>query len=478
VETDELAIYGWINPAKPPERVKAERYRMVMMLVVRYGVHHYLDDVWQEWQLAVFKRTRMLELLPVEQREVYTFGIARNLCRNPPLKDPPISIPLLDSLKAPEGEAGIHEGELEKKRLDHPADSLRRFSDFDCARGKYYDKPICTAGRALRLGRRRASPRRMSGSTSAVPGMRFATVWALAGRRERTGRMPGFITNDERRLRSYLLKLATDEELDQIEEVYLSTSEHAELIDDVENRLISDYVQGRLSEEEERAFTINYLVTPERREQVAIARALVDLPISALSPAPSSLWRRIVAWMSVPTPALVFAPAGAAVLLAVTSFVMFLGWRGQIRQTQVATRQAQELRGARAKAEERVLTASVLSVPVLRADEANLAAGRTQKLTFRLPADLPDAIVIPIDLPQITGGAVVDAVLSASGQTVWVERAVRLLASGRGQYTELRVPFATLQPHLGRPFRLEIVERDHASLAVFQMLFETERASK
>ena len=124
VETDELAIYAWINPVKPPERVKMERYRMVVMLAVRYGVHHYLDDLWQDWQLGVHQRTRISEVLPVEQREAFSFGIARNLCRSLLRKDPPISVPVLGSSEEPDGRAGIREGEVEKRRLDHPAASL------------------------------------------------------------------------------------------------------------------------------------------------------------------------------------------------------------------------------------------------------------------------------------------------------------------------------------------------------------------
>jgi hypothetical protein len=288
--------------------------------------------------------------------------------------------------------------------------------------------------------------------------------------------MPASISADEKRLRSYFLKLVSEAELDQIEEAYLSTSEHAQLIEDAENRLVSDFVQGRLSDEEERAFTTTYLVTAARREQVAIARALGDLAQSEQPETHPSIWQRILYWVA-PRPGLTLAATAAAGVFAITSIVMFLGWRGQIQST-VALKHAQELRDAQAKGEERVLSSRVLSVPVLKVDEASLAAGQTQKLTFRLPADLPDAIEIPVDLPQLAEGAVVDAALSASGQTVWVERPVKLLASGRAQYAELRIPFATIHPHLGRPFILEIIERNHASIAVFQISFETSGAAR
>src|SRR5215831_959225 len=132
------------------------------------------------------------------------------------------------------------------------------------------------ASRALRLGKRLVFPPTMCGNNSAVQGKNSVVAWKLAcvGRKERTGSMPTSISDDEKRVRCYLLKLASEEELDLIEETFLATSEHAELINDVERRLISDYVERRLSEQEKVAFERNYLVTNERREQLTIAQAL------------------------------------------------------------------------------------------------------------------------------------------------------------------------------------------------------------
>jgi hypothetical protein len=49
-----------------------------------------------------------------------------------------------------------------------------------------------------------------------------------------------------------VLKLAPEEELAHIEAACLSTSEYADQITDAENRFVSDFVQGRLSDEEQR----------------------------------------------------------------------------------------------------------------------------------------------------------------------------------------------------------------------------------
>jgi RNA polymerase sigma factor (sigma-70 family) len=130
METDERAIYGWINPGKSPEEVKRERHRMVALQSIRYGIHHYLDDIWQEWQLAVHQRAQT-ELLPVEQREAFSFGIARNLCRSYIRKDRGM-LPLLDpSAPLEEGVAGVGERELADRRADRPGEPKYKPSEPD-----------------------------------------------------------------------------------------------------------------------------------------------------------------------------------------------------------------------------------------------------------------------------------------------------------------------------------------------------------
>jgi hypothetical protein len=294
--------------------------------------------------------------------------------------------------------------------------------------------------------------------------------------------MPAPTSDDEKRLRLYLLKLAPEDELDRIEESYLSTSEYEDQISDAENHLVSDYVHDRLSEEEERAFVTSYLVTPERREQVALSRVLGELAQSeeaSLSTARQqqslagenlNFWQRFLSWITVPSPALAFAVVATAVILVMTNVALFLGWRGQVRQTEVALHQAQALRDAQAKRPEAVVTARVLAIPVLGTEEANLAPGQARKLAFRLPANLPDAVEIPVGLGSLAESAVIDATLSSSGRTVWSESGLKLRGGG-SQNAVLRIPFASLQPYLDRPLELQVVERGHAVLATFELRF-------
>ena len=126
MEPDEFAIYGWINPTKVPEAVKQERRRIVALQAIRYGIHHYLEDIWQEWQVAVYQRAQTPPPVPVEQREVFSFGIARNLCRSYSRKDRR-TIPLLDTSAGPQEDAvGIREQELAGRRADRPSEPINK----------------------------------------------------------------------------------------------------------------------------------------------------------------------------------------------------------------------------------------------------------------------------------------------------------------------------------------------------------------
>ena len=126
MEPDEIAVYGWINPTKVPEDVKRERRPMVALQTIRHGIHHFLDDIWQEWQLAVYQHAQTVPPVPVEQREFFSFGIARNLCRSYLRKDRR-TIPLFDpSASAEEGMGGIREPKLASRRADRPGEPINR----------------------------------------------------------------------------------------------------------------------------------------------------------------------------------------------------------------------------------------------------------------------------------------------------------------------------------------------------------------
>ena len=132
----------------------------------------------------------------------------------------------------------------------------------------------------------------------------------------------------------------------------------------------------------------------------------------------------------------------------------------------------QALRESKDKAATLPMISRVFGIPVLKIEEASLAPGQQQKLAFRLPPDVPDTIEIPLELPRTAEGATVDVSLSSLGETIWSARAIALRAPGDVLHTDLRIPRASIQPHFGRPLRLDIVERGHATLGTFQITFE------
>jgi hypothetical protein len=296
--------------------------------------------------------------------------------------------------------------------------------------------------------------------------------------------MPTSINEYEKRLRSYLLKLASEEELDRIEETYLATSDHTQAISDAEARLVSDYVQGRLSEEEKQAFERNYPVTSERREQLAIAQALSQMEDvlqreargrSVPGDARLSIWRRFQDWIGAPGPIVGFATAAITVVLLSANVVLFLRWRDQAHQTELASQQIRTLQASKQSTKLPAATALVVGIPVLKVDETSLSAGEQQKLTFRLPAHVPDTIEIPLELPASVDGATVDVTLFSSGRPIWSESAIHLRNAGKVLQAVLMIPFSVLQPHIGGPLKLEVVERGHADLGAIGLIFEVER---
>jgi RNA polymerase sigma factor (sigma-70 family) len=129
VDNDELAIYVWINPTKPPVEVKRERHRMVLLQAIRYGIQNQAEDIWQEWQLAVHQRVLSEPPVRAEEREFFTFGIARNLCRSLARKEHR-TIHIADSA-TPAGESAgsVREPELNARRADRPAEPVNKYPE-------------------------------------------------------------------------------------------------------------------------------------------------------------------------------------------------------------------------------------------------------------------------------------------------------------------------------------------------------------
>lgn len=86
------------------------------------------------------------------------------------------------------------------------------------------------------------------------------------------GSMAENLKNNESEIRKYLLGLS--ERGEQIEEALFTDSEFLERLLIVEDEIIQDFADGKLSEREEKAFRENFLVTEERRENLRFSKAL------------------------------------------------------------------------------------------------------------------------------------------------------------------------------------------------------------
>ena len=82
--------------------------------------------------------------------------------------------------------------------------------------------------------------------------------------------------NPDSLLVHYLLGEASPEERSHLETKYVTNAELFEEIVTAENDLIDAYASGQLPDPDCRRFEENFLVTPERRQRVEFAKALLN----------------------------------------------------------------------------------------------------------------------------------------------------------------------------------------------------------
>ncbi|HEX8186509.1 MAG TPA: tetratricopeptide repeat protein, partial [Blastocatellia bacterium] len=109
--------------------------------------------------------------------------------------------------------------------------------------------------------------------------------------------------NDEKQIVRYLLGQLGEDEQRRVEERLISNDEYFELLLVAEDDLIDDYVKSKLPAGERERFEAYFLSTPERREKLGFARALLDyvsaesaaVQIKAASSPPRAAWWRQLA---------------------------------------------------------------------------------------------------------------------------------------------------------------------------------------
>jgi hypothetical protein len=127
---------------------------------------------------------------------------------------------------------------------------------------------------------------------------------------------------EDKRITRYLLGRLTEDEQTALEQEYFADPEKFEEIWAAENELVDAYVRGRLSREERDLFERHYMQSPKHRERVAVARKLVEAadrpaPGGAASPTVESStawWSNLMEFLST-SQGLRLGLAAAAMLL-------------------------------------------------------------------------------------------------------------------------------------------------------------------
>jgi len=264
--------------------------------------------------------------------------------------------------------------------------------------------------------------------------------------------------NDQQKtlLTRYLLGQVSVEERAELEDRYLNDDDLFETLVAAENDMIDAYVRGKLAEPEKQQFESYFLCTPERRERVELAEALVKA--GAATGQPRTGWP--VPLGGAQTPAMRLALA--TLLLAA---VIGLSWMAavnrklhrQLEEVQGeqanARRQAQELQQQVAALQQRANASqdqlveapapgkTILSLALA----SDLPRGRSQQTTLHLSAGISQVRLL---LRQAREGPGAHAVIleTAEGRQVWQKAGLEAKpARGGGQVVTVEISPAVLE---------------------------------
>ena len=161
---------------------------------------------------------------------------------------------------------------------------------------------------------------------------------------------------DENEPTKYLLGEMTEAEQARFEESFFHDVELSELLSDVENDLIDEYVREELSAGERERFERHFLVSERRREKVEIARALLQAKKASVashdfdSRRSGPWWKAMVESLSVPGRALSYSFGAAALLFLLGGLWLF----SEVRQLRKEMAKAEAERDTRDRQNEQL----------------------------------------------------------------------------------------------------------------------------
>ncbi|HKY44091.1 MAG TPA: hypothetical protein VJM50_13480 [Pyrinomonadaceae bacterium] len=128
-------------------------------------------------------------------------------------------------------------------------------------------------------------------------------------------------------LREFLLGKTADEELERIENLFLTDSQARERVLALEQELVEDYLENNLTQEDKARFLLRYAQTDEQRRQIRITRTIKDWALrEAMSPQPaptaSSVWSRF--WSRLRAKPLIVVPIAVMIVIATVLAVVWI----------------------------------------------------------------------------------------------------------------------------------------------------------
>ena len=269
---------------------------------------------------------------------------------------------------------------------------------------------------------------------------------------------------EEKQVQRYLLGELPETEAAALEERWFADEESFERAWESENRLVDDYVRGRLARAERGRFESHYLASPVHRRRVEAARRLLaaaDAPEAALS-----MRERIAGWWRFsPVPRFAMA-AGLLLLLGTTLWL--LRERARMREELAARIAAERVERERHAAELDRLRSGQTPPPA--SPEPAPAPLRTQTVVafllsptsvrggaaqpLRLPAGV-DQAQLRLRVAPDEGRRFEAGLQTADGESVWRGRNL----AARSGFVAITIPAARL-PHNDYVLILSSIDSD------------------
>jgi hypothetical protein len=246
-------------------------------------------------------------------------------------------------------------------------------------------------------------------------------------------------------LRRYLLGDTPEDESGAIEREYFNRHESLQAVADVEDDLIAEYLEGRLTPEERAAFEQHYLASPRHRTRVAIVRALRQAAVARRGRgAVARMWERVALAQAWPF-AGQLAAAVALVALGIAAWTLNTSPSTSIPapQTEASrprSEQAQPPSAVDSGAPRRVVVVALAIAPL------NVRSGG-EPARLAIP---DDADVVALELqdeagaPKVEGGRAI--VRTVSGSEVWTGEPTSGGAQRPDVVARLEIPASALSP--------------------------------